>query len=146
MRLVPRPLVLLAGVGAAAAFAVSLWTRHEWVQAQGMGVWCEQHPQAWPCPGRHWVIQAFLHHRLSSLALLMVGCGAMAWWWRSKRGLSKAPSHTHDTIIGRLSASAACIGLWLACCGLVLYDTERSAAAALLAGLLLVALSEFEGP
>ena len=140
----PR-LLMVAGVWAAAALALSLWARHEWVQAQGMGVWCDQHPDAWPCPWRSFVIQAFLHHRLSTLALASAGCGALGWWWVSRPDDRKASRRFRGAAL-RLSMLASAVGLVLACGGLVLYDTERSAAAALLSALLLMALSTFEGP
>ena len=106
-------------LGPALALALAYAARHAWVQAPGMGPWCEQHPLSWPCPWREWVIQAFIHHRLSTLAL---SCAALSWALSLRRTAWPA-------------MPLAWFGLCVATCGLVLYDADRSALAALLCAL-----------
>lgn len=98
------PPLLMAGLAWAA--------RHGWVEAQGMGPRCELQPDLWPCEPRQWVIEAFLHHRLSLLAL---GAAFVGWI--------------------RRSAVMACLGACSAAAGLVLYDAGWAAPAFLLSAL-----------
>lgn len=119
--------VVLWWAGPAAALALAYAARHGWVQAEGLGVWCEQHSRAWPCPWREAVIQAFIHHRLSTVAL---ACAALSW----ALALRPTPART-GAGIQELAIGSAWLGLCVAVCGLVLYDTDRSALAALLCAL-----------
>ena len=92
---------------AAAAYAARLL----WVEAQGLAVACQVQGSDWPCPARQAVIEAFLNHRLSTIA------GALAVLaWLAPRVLQRP---------------AGWAGLGVAACGLVLYDADRSALAAL---------------
>jgi len=118
--------------------------RHQWVQAPGLGLWCESHPLESPCPWRELVIQAFVDHRLSSVGLTLAAlCWGLLGAWRL---LSKRATAAHPTpgagwaATGAAIAAAAWLGLVVSCLGLVLYDAERSAMAALLCALAAVQL------
>ena len=111
-------------VAAIACMLAAAWLRHHWVQASGMGPFCESSPGSWPCPWREWVIQAFIHHRLSSTGAFLL---AVAWVMGWGRGRAM-------TIAVAVCGLALCVSAM----GLVLYDPDRSAAViigALLLGL-----------
>lgn len=127
--------LLWLGVSCAAT-AAAWWARHAWVQAPGMGPWCEQVPDAWPCPARLAVIQAFLHHRLSWGAWVMAGVAAGLQALARAHASAHRDSLTTATALHRLGDAALLLGLCWACSGLVLYDTDRSAAAVLVLALL----------
>ncbi len=121
-----RQAIAAAGwvTGAAASLAAATWVRHAWVQAPGLAVWCESHASQWPCPGREAVVQAFIEHRLSTTALVLV---VLAWALARFVPRSWAPS---------AASVMAWLALCVACAGLVLYDSDRAALAALGAALL----------
>lgn len=115
-------------MGPLMAAAAALWARHAWVQAQGIGAWCEQHASDFPCPWRELVIQAFIDHRLSTAALVLA---ALAWSGVLMLRLSHVSKPA--TLQYAASASRVCawLGLVVSVCGLALYDADRSAFAAL---------------
>lgn len=119
-------------LGPLMAAGAALWARHAWVQAQGMEAWCGIHPSMYPCPWRDLVIQAFIHHRLSSAALLL---GAAAWALMAAWRLSPISKRARTPFIRSGSLACAWLGLVLSIFGLTLYDADRSAFAALLCAL-----------
>lgn len=119
----------------AAALGVAYWVRHQWVQAQDMGIRCEAVPSEWPCPARDLVIQAFIDHRLSTaaglLALLAWGLVLVQRWGRQS-ARSTAPRGA--------AVWAAWAGLTISALGLVLYDADRSAFTGLLCAMATIEL------
>jgi hypothetical protein len=119
-------------IGPCVALAGALWARHHVVQASGMADACEREPLSDLCLWRGWVIQAFTDHRLSSAALMLGACGwCLVLGSRLARRSSPIllPDRLHWAQQG--ATAAAWLGLCVAVCGLVLYDAERSAFAAL---------------
>ena len=128
--------------GPAAALGLAYWARHQWVQAEGMGVRCELAPLQWPCPARDLVIQAFIDHRLSTTA---TGLTVLAWgalvtvrWCQSHAALAIA------LLLKGAAKWVSWAGLLVSVVGLVLYDADRSALTALLCALAAVQLRAFE--
>lgn len=123
----------------AAALGMAYWMRHQWVQAQGMGIRCEAEPSQWPCPARDLVIQAFIDHRLSTVAGLLA---VLAWGLvLARRGgrQSARPTAPH-----RAAEWAAWAGLTISAVGLVLYDADRSAFTGLLCAMATIELRALE--
>jgi hypothetical protein len=89
------------------------FVRYAWIEAVDVAAPCDAGAGGLICTLRAWIIQAFVHQRLGWAAL---GSAAFAFVLQSS-----------------WAASAA---LFLACSGLVLYSTELSAPAALLAALI----------
>ena len=112
----------------ATALILSLVARHALVQAPGMAAQCEAHPMLQPCVWRSGVIQAFVDHRLSTTALALA-LGAWGLWC-----VARLSGGLHPAWVLRAAALLASLGLAVAICGLVLYDADRSAWAALLCG------------
>jgi hypothetical protein len=100
--------VLWCGLSLLAAAFV----RYTWIEAVAVAAHCDAGAGGIVCTLRAWIIQAFVHQRLGWAAL---GCAALAVTFKSPW--------------------AASLALFLACSGLVLYSTELSAPAALLAAL-----------
>jgi hypothetical protein len=107
--------------------AVALWcglsllaaayARYVWIEEPQLAAHCDAGTASVVCTLRAWIIQAFVHQRIGWAALGLAVCAyLMAWPWM------------------------ASIALFLACAGLVLYSTEISAPAALLAGLVFAQL------
>jgi hypothetical protein len=107
--------------------AVALWcglsllaaayVRYAWIEEPQLAAQCDAGAASWVCTLRAWIIQAFVHQRIGWAALALAVCAfAMTWPW------------------------LASVALLLACSGLVLYSTEISAPAALLAGLVFAKL------
>lgn len=94
------------------SFLVAAYARFKWVEAHEVAAHCDAGASSVLCTLRTGIIQAFVHQRLGWAAL---GLAAAAYVFKS--------------------AWAAGLALFLACAGLVLYATELSAPAALLAAL-----------
>jgi hypothetical protein len=103
-------------------FGIALWcglslvaaafVRYTWIEAVDVAARCDAGVGGFVCTLRAWIIQAFVHQRLGWAAL---GAAALAF------------AFTSPWLAG--------MALFLACSGLVLYSTELSAPAALLAAL-----------
>jgi hypothetical protein len=103
-------------------FGVALWcgfsllaatfVRYTWVESVDVAAYCDAGASGTVCTLRAWIIQAFVHQRL--------GWAALGW-------AVLAFAFTSPWLAG--------MALFLACSGLVLYSTELSAPAALLAAL-----------
>ena len=108
-----------------------------------MGTQCETQPLQFPCPWRDWVIQSFIDHRLSTVALLLAAFTWVFIWGFMRTSIWSAPMaedaqarHAVQADGWRAAARVtAWLGLFVSCCGLVLYDADRSALAALLCAL-----------
>ncbi len=98
---------------------MAAYARFVWVEAPDLAALCDSGTTNIVCTLRAWVIQAFIHQRLGWLAL---GLAALAYVMQST-----------------WVAGAA---LLLACSGMVLYSTELSAPAALLAALVFAKLGK----
>ena len=113
----------------AGAVGAAVAARLLWVQAPGMEALCELEPARAACVGRNLVIQAFLHHRLSSASLgLCAGAGCL-WLMAQVYGVARCAG------LLRIALALALGGVVAAALGLVLYDADRSAWAMLLSGL-----------
>jgi hypothetical protein len=88
------------------------FVRYAWIEAVDVAAHCDAGAGGLVCTLRAWIIQTFIHQRLGWVAMVLA---ALAY------ALS--------------SVWAAGVALFLACAGLVLYSTELSAPAALLAAL-----------
>jgi hypothetical protein len=99
---------LWSGVSLLAAAFV----RYTWIEAVDVAAHCDAGSSSLTCTLRAWIIQAFVHQRLGWVAVTLA---ALAY--------------------ACTSVWAAGAALFLACTGLVLYSTELSAPAALLAAL-----------
>jgi hypothetical protein len=94
------------------SLSVAGFVRYAWIEVVDIAAPCDAGAGGLICTLRAWIIQAFVHQRLGWVALVLA---ALAF-------------------VGR-SPWVASVALFLACCGLVLYSTELSAPAALLAAL-----------
>jgi hypothetical protein len=99
-------------LGCGMALMAAAHVRYQWVEAVDVAVRCDAGAGGLLCTLRAGIIQAFVHQRLGWAALALA---VLAF-------------------VGR-SAGLAGVALLLACAGLVLYCTELSAPAALLAAL-----------
>lgn len=91
---------------------VAAFVRFSWIEATDVAAHCDAGAGGGVCTLRAWIIQAFIHERLGwvALAIAVVAYASASRW----------------------IAGAA---LFLACAGLVLYSTQLSTPAALLAAL-----------
>jgi hypothetical protein len=99
------------------------FVRHTWIEAMDVAAPCDAGAGDMVCLLRAWIIQAFVHQRLGWAAL---GLAALAFVFKS--------------------SWAAGAALFLACSGLVLYSTELSAPAALLAALVFANVGQAATP
>ena len=103
-------LAALIVLGCAAAFAMAAAARHWLIEPAAMGARCLTGADDGLCLARDWIIASFVQQRIGwcalGLAIIAIAC--------ARRGL-------------------AAIALFAACLGLVLYSTDSSAPAALLA-------------
>jgi hypothetical protein len=114
-------------------FWVALWcglsllaaafVRYEWIESSQVAAPCDSGITSVLCTVRSWIVQAFVHQRLGWAAL---GFAATAYTFKV--------------------TWVAGFALFLACCGLVLYSTELSAPAALLAALVFAKDSKTANP
>ena len=100
----------LVGAICVAAFALAAAARYGLVEPAEMRATCDGGAQSSVCLLRAWIIQAFVHQRIGWFALTAAGFAFVSGW-----------------------RSVAALALFAACAGLVLYTTELSAPAALLA-------------
>ena len=94
------------------AFTLAAAARYGLVEPAEMRATCDGGAQSSLCTLRSWIIQVFVHQRIGWFALALAVLAFVGGW-----------------------RSAAALALFAACTGLVLYTTEVSAPAALLAGL-----------
>lgn len=106
-----------------AALSAAAYARFSWVEAHAVAAHCDAGAASMLCTVRAWIIQAFVHQRIGWAALALA---AAAYLLRSPW--------------------AAAAGLFLACSGMVLYATELSAPAALLAALVFANVGKIATP
>jgi hypothetical protein len=95
------------------------FVRYTWIEAVAVAAHCDAGAGGLVCTLRAWIIQAFIHQRLGWAAIVLA---ALAYAFSS--------------------VWAAGAALFLACAGLVLYSTELSAPAALLAALVFAKMGQ----
>lgn len=112
--------VLLIGV---TALALAAAARYRLIEPADMTAHCDGGGQdAW-CSVRAWIIQGFVNQRIGWMALVLAVIATVTGW-----------------------RSVAAAALFAACAGLILYNTELGAPAALLALLVLVRAGQAAAP
>jgi hypothetical protein len=103
----------------ALSLSAATFVRFSWIEAPELAAHCDAGAPGGGCALRAWIIQAFIHQRLGWAAL---GLAALAY--------------------GMASPRVAGAAVFLACSGLVLYSTELSAPALLLAALVFTKIGQ----
>lgn len=112
---------LAAGLTCAVALALAAAARHWLIEPAGVSAHCDAGAtNAW-CLVRAWTIQLFVHQRIGWAALSLALMAYVTRWYRVA-----------------WMTGVAWVALFAACAGLVLYTSDLSAPAALLALLALV--------
>jgi hypothetical protein len=101
------------------SLSAAAFVRFSWIEAPELAAHCDAGAPGGVCALRAWIIQAFIHQRLGWAAL---GLAALAY--------------------GMASPWVAGAAVFLACSGLVLYSTELSAPAVLLACLVFAKIGQ----